>query len=76
MYLESHHPNGKYCVYTVHDARARFPRRQLVTDTAVWPTDDYKAPLLAPYYALLQHMYQYLGKDDKSALVIACQVCG
>ncbi|CAH2236958.1 jg9455 [Pararge aegeria aegeria] len=73
MYLESHHPGGKYCVYTVHDARARFPRRQLVTDTSLWPTEEHRAPLLAPYYALLQHMYQYLGKDDKSALVIACQ---
>ncbi|XP_045764803.1 cyclin-G-associated kinase isoform X2 [Maniola jurtina] len=73
MYLESHHPGGKYCVYSVHDARARFPRRQLVTDTSLWPLDEHRAPLLAPYYALLQHMYQYLGKDDKSALVIACQ---
>ncbi|XP_047515483.1 cyclin-G-associated kinase isoform X2 [Pieris napi] len=72
LYLESHHPGGKYCVYTVHDAKARFPRRQLVTDTSVWPTEEHRAPLLAPYYALLQHMYQYLGKDDKSALVIAC----
>ncbi|CAH0727919.1 unnamed protein product, partial [Brenthis ino] len=72
LYLESHHPGGKYCVYTVHDARARFPRRQLVTDASVFPTDEHRTPLLAPYYALLQHMYQYLGKDDKSALVIAC----
>ncbi|XP_032510801.2 cyclin-G-associated kinase isoform X1 [Danaus plexippus] len=73
IYLESHHPGGKYCVYSVHESRARFPRRQLVTDTSLWPRDEDRAPLLAPYYALLQHMYQYLGKDDKSALVIACQ---
>ncbi|XP_045493731.1 cyclin-G-associated kinase [Colias croceus] len=72
LYLESHHPGGKYCVYTVHDAKARFPRRQLVTDTSVWPSEEHRAPLLAPYYSLLQHMYQYLGRDDKSALVIAC----
>ncbi|XP_072940356.1 cyclin-G-associated kinase [Epargyreus clarus] len=73
MYLESHHPGGKYCVYTVGEGRARFPRRQLVADAAAWPSDEHRAPLLAPYYALLQHMYQYLGRDERSALVIACQ---
>lgn len=74
MYLESRYPGGRYCVYTTHEARARFPRRQLVCDGALWPRDELSAPLLAPTYALLQHMYQYLGRDDKSALVIACQV--
>ncbi|XP_045446262.1 cyclin-G-associated kinase [Melitaea cinxia] len=73
MYLESRYPGGRYCVYTTHEARARFPRRQLVCDGALWPRDELSAPLLAPTYALLQHMYQYLGRDDKSALVIACQ---
>ncbi|XP_050668220.1 cyclin-G-associated kinase isoform X2 [Leptidea sinapis] len=72
LYLESHIPGGKYCVYTAHEAKARFPRRQLVTDTSLWPSDDHRAPLLPPYYSLLQHMYQYLCGDDKSVLVIAC----
>ncbi|CAH2107597.1 unnamed protein product [Euphydryas editha] len=73
LYLESHHPGGRYCVYTPQEARARFPRRQLVCDGALWPLDELRAPLLAPTYALLQHMYHYLGRDDKSVLVIACQ---
>ncbi|XP_028159920.1 cyclin-G-associated kinase-like [Ostrinia furnacalis] len=75
-YLESRHPGGKYCVYNAcRGARLHFPRHVLVTDAcrALWPTPAHRAPLLAQFYALLQHMYQYLGKDDKSAVVITCQ---
>ncbi|XP_068630844.1 cyclin-G-associated kinase isoform X2 [Battus philenor] len=74
-YLESRHPGGKYCVYNACRGRLNFPRHVLVADAcrALWPTPAHKAPLLSPYYALLQHMYQYLGKDDRSAIVITCQ---
>ncbi|XP_050342382.1 cyclin-G-associated kinase [Nymphalis io] len=73
LYLESHHPGGKYCVFAPQEARARFPRRQLVADASLWAADELRAPLLAPTYALLQRMYRYLAQDDRAALVIACQ---
>ncbi|KAL0892397.1 hypothetical protein ABMA27_015518 [Loxostege sticticalis] len=75
-YLESRHPGGKYCVYNAcRGSRLHFPRHVLVTDACrtLWPTPAHRAPILAQFYALLQHMYQYLGKDDKSAVVITCQ---
>ncbi|KAJ0180054.1 hypothetical protein K1T71_004645 [Dendrolimus kikuchii] len=75
-FLESRHPGGKYCVYNAYrGGRLTFARHVLVTDAcrALWPTPAHRAPLLAPYYALLQHMYQYLGKDDRNAVVITCQ---
>ncbi|XP_047527395.1 cyclin-G-associated kinase isoform X1 [Vanessa atalanta] len=73
LYLESHHPGGKYCVFAPLEARARFPRRQLVADASLWAADELRAPLLAPTYALLQRMYRYLAQDDRAALVLACQ---
>ncbi|XP_028034078.1 cyclin-G-associated kinase isoform X2 [Bombyx mandarina] len=75
-FLESRHPGGKYCVYNAcRGGRLTFGRHVLVTDAcrALWPTGAHRAPLLAPYYALLQHMYQYLAKDDRNAIVITCQ---
>ncbi|CAH1644154.1 unnamed protein product [Spodoptera littoralis] len=75
-YLESRHPGGKYSIYNAcRGCRLSFPRHVPVTDAvrALWPTPAHRAPLLAPYYALLQHMYQYLGKDDRQAAVITCQ---
>lgn len=75
-YLDTRHPGGKYCVYNAcRGARLHFPRNVLVTDAyrTLWPTASHRAPLLAPFYALLQHMYQYLGKDDKTAVVVTCQ---
>lgn len=41
---------------------------------ALCPTPAHRAPLLSPFYALLEDMYQYLGKDDRNAVVITCQV--
>ncbi|KAL4718369.1 hypothetical protein ACJJTC_004602, partial [Scirpophaga incertulas] len=75
VYLESRHPGGKYCVFNAcRGSRLNFPRHVAVIDArALWPTPAHRAPLLAPFYELLQKMYQYLGKDDKSAAVITCQ---
>ncbi|KAM3962866.1 cyclin-G-associated kinase isoform 2-T2 [Aphomia sociella] len=78
-FLESRHPGGKYCVYNVcRGARSQFSRHGaggggVEAWRALWPTPSHKAPLLAPFYSLLQDMYQYLGKDDRNALVITCQ---
>ncbi|KAG7299615.1 hypothetical protein JYU34_016600 [Plutella xylostella] len=75
-YLESRHPGNKYCVYSAHrGGRLQFARSVHVTDAcaALFPTPAHKAPLLSPFYALLENLYQYLGKDDKSAAVITCQ---
>ncbi|XP_046960103.1 cyclin-G-associated kinase [Vanessa cardui] len=73
LYLESHHPGGKYSVFAAQESRARFPRRQLVADAPPWGADELRAPLLAPTYALLARMYRYLAQDDRAALVLACQ---
>ncbi|CAB3243967.1 unnamed protein product [Arctia plantaginis] len=75
-YLESRHPGGKYCVYNAwRGGRLTFPRHVIITDAcrALWPTPVHRAPLLAPLYSLLQHMYHYLGKDERAACVITCQ---
>ncbi|XP_075970292.1 cyclin-G-associated kinase isoform X2 [Anticarsia gemmatalis] len=75
-FLESRHPGGKYSVYNAcRGGRLTFPRHVLVTDAcrALWPTPAHRAPLLAPFYSLLQHMYHYLGKDERAAAVITCQ---
>lgn len=58
--------------------RLTFPRHVIITDAcrALWPTPVHRAPLLAPLYSLLQHMYHYLGKDERAAAVITCQVSG
>lgn len=76
-YLESRHPGGKYCIYNAcRGGRLSFPRHVQVTDAcrALWPTPAHRAPLLAPLYALLQHLYQQLGKDERQAAVITCPV--
>lgn len=75
-FLESRHPGGKYSVYNAcRGGRLTFPRHVIVTDAcrALWPTPVHKAPLLAPFYSTLQHMYHCLGRDEKAAAVITCQ---
>ncbi|GBP28989.1 Cyclin-G-associated kinase [Eumeta japonica] len=74
-FLESRHPGGKYCVYNAcRGARLHFPRNVRVVDAthALCPTSAHRAPLLSPLYALLEDMYQYLGKEEKNACVITC----
>ncbi|XP_013177988.1 PREDICTED: cyclin-G-associated kinase isoform X2 [Papilio xuthus] len=71
-FLESRHP-GKYCVYNACRGRVSFARAAQDASRALWPTPAHRAPLLSPYYALLQHMYHYLGSDDRAAIVITCQ---
>ncbi|XP_013184450.1 cyclin-G-associated kinase [Amyelois transitella] len=74
-FLESRHPGGRYCVYNLcRGARSPLGRPGGEgAGRALWPTAAHRAPLLAPFYSLLQNMYQYLGKDDKGALVLTCQ---
>ncbi|XP_053602975.1 cyclin-G-associated kinase isoform X2 [Plodia interpunctella] len=75
-FLESRHPGGKYCVYNLcRGSRTLLGKPGAGADAgrALWPTAGLRAPLLAPLYSLLQNLYLYLGKDDRSALVLTCQ---
>ncbi|XP_063621140.1 cyclin-G-associated kinase [Cydia splendana] len=74
-FLETRHPGGKYCVFNLYrGGRLHFPRHATVTDAwQLWPTPAHRAPLLAPLYRQLQGMYQWLGRDERAAAVIACQ---
>lgn len=76
-FLESRHPGGRYCVYNAYrsSTRAHFPRNIRVVDAseALNATPSHKAPLLSPFYALLEDMYQHLGKDERNVCVITCQ---
>lgn len=73
-FLETRHPGDKYCVYNLcRGGRLQFSRAGAAQDAwAAWA--PHRAPLLAPLYRQLQHMYQWLGRDERAASVIACQV--
>ncbi|KOB74354.1 Uncharacterized protein OBRU01_07417 [Operophtera brumata] len=71
-YKTNHIDDVKYTVFNAcKGVRHSFPRHVVVSDAshALHP-----APMLAPLYNLARQMYQCLGKDERSAVVITCQI--